>query len=54
MVYNLEKYWKKIYEKRINKDYKSQSLQSQEIIEWHEKYIKNYLQKNSKNINLKY
>ena len=43
MSYSFENYWKNIYQKRINSNYKKQSIQSQAIINWHKKYIRNQI-----------
>ena len=42
MNYSFDTYWKNIFQKRIENDYKTQSIQSKEIIEWHKKYIQDF------------
>ncbi len=36
---SFDNYWKSIFQKRTKDDYETQSIQSQEIINWHRKYI---------------
>ena len=43
MKYSLENYWKNIYHGQKNGKYINQSLQSIEIVEWHKKYIEDYI-----------
>jgi 2-polyprenyl-3-methyl-5-hydroxy-6-metoxy-1,4-benzoquinol methylase len=43
VYYSFENYWKKIYQTRVNSNYKTQSIQSEEIIDWHKQYINNDL-----------
>ena len=49
MKYSLENYWKNIFHRQKNGEYVSQSYQSLEIIEWHRKYIEDYIANQFKN-----
>lgn len=43
MNHSFENYWKNIYQKRTNFSYENQSIQSKAIINWHKKFIQNYI-----------
>ena len=42
MNYSFDNYWKNIFQNRTKNDYKTQSIQSEEIIDWHRKYIQDF------------
>jgi len=43
MNHSFENYWKSIYQKRAKYNYETQSIQSKEIVDWHKKYIQNFV-----------